>query len=262
MAGMRLTVLGCSGSVSGPASPASGYLLTAAGAPPLVLDLGGGTLGALQRYLDPADATILLSHLHADHCLDVAGLLVWRRYHPDARPGLTRVHAPSGAALRLGVASAERGGEVDDVSDVLDLRAWTPGETLVFGTLTVAVARVNHPCEAYGMRFTDPAGTTFVYTGDTGPCAAVTELAAGADVLLAEASWTDAPDRPVGVHLSGKQAGVLAREAGVGRLLLTHVPPWTSIDAVVAEARAEYDGDVHAVRAAEELELAPPRVHR
>lgn len=262
MTGMRLTVLGCSGSVSGPESPASGYLLTAAGAPPIVLDLGGGTLGALQRYADPSDATILLSHLHADHCLDVAGLLVWRRYHPGARPGLTRVHAPSGAALRLGVASAERGGEVDDVTDVLDLRPWVPGETLSLGPVAVEVALVDHPCEAYGMRFTDTAGATLVYTGDTGPCAAITALAAGADVLLAEASWTHAPDRPVGVHLSGTQAGVLAREAGVGRLLITHVPPWTSIDAVVAEARAEYAGDVHAVRAAEEIELAPVAVHR
>jgi ribonuclease BN (tRNA processing enzyme) len=257
MAAMRLTVLGCSGSVSGPESPASGYLLTSAGAPPLVLDLGGGTLGALQRYVDPADATVLLSHLHADHCLDVAGLLVWRRYHPHARPGLTRVHAPADAALRLGVASAGRGGEVDDVTDVLDLRPWVPGETVAFGPVTVEVALVDHPCEAYGMRFTGADGTIFVYTGDTGPCAAMTTLAAGADVLLAEASWTDAPDRPVGVHLSGTQAGVLAREAGVGRLLLTHVPPWTSIDAVVAEARAEYAGDVHAVRAAERIELAP-----
>ena len=262
MPDMRLTVLGCSGSVSGPESPASGYLITAAGAPPIVVDLGGGTLGALQRYADPADATILLSHLHADHCLDVAGLLVWRRYHPQARPGLTRVHAPSDAALRLGVASAERGGEVDDVTDVLDLRPWVPGEALALGPVTVEVALVDHPCEAYAMRFTDADGTTLVYTGDTGPCAAIGELARGADVLLAEASWTDAPDRPVGVHLSGTQAGVLAREAGVGRLLLTHVPPWTSIDAVVAEARAQYGGDVHAVRAAEEIELVPAQVHR
>jgi ribonuclease BN (tRNA processing enzyme) len=259
MTAMLLTVLGCSGSVPGPESPASGYLVTAPGAPPLVLDLGSGTLGALQRYLDPADAVFLLSHLHADHCLDVAGLLVWRRHHPQARAGLTRMYAPSDAAGRLGAASAECGGAVDDLSDVLDLRSWSDEQTAHFGSLSVQVARVEHPCEAYGMRITDDAGTTLVYTGDTGACPAVTALAAGADVLLAEASWTDAPDRPIGVHLSGSQAGQLAADAGVGRLLLTHIPPWTLRDAVVAEARAVYGGDVHAVRAAEVVRVASGR---
>jgi ribonuclease BN (tRNA processing enzyme) len=57
-------------------------------------------------------------------------------------------------------------------------------------------------------------------------------------VLLSEASWTDSPDRPAGVHLSGKEAGELGRKAGVGRLLLTHVAPWTDRDAVLAEAAA------------------------
>ncbi|MGB7360591.1 MAG: MBL fold metallo-hydrolase, partial [Mycobacterium sp.] len=51
--GVRITVLGCSGSVVGPDSPASGYLVTAPDTPPLVLDFGGGVLGALQRHADP-----------------------------------------------------------------------------------------------------------------------------------------------------------------------------------------------------------------
>ena len=64
---MRLTVLGCSGSVVGPDSPASGYLLQAPDSPPLVIDFGGGVLGALQRHVDPGSVHVLLSHLHADH---------------------------------------------------------------------------------------------------------------------------------------------------------------------------------------------------
>ncbi|MET0317797.1 MAG: MBL fold metallo-hydrolase, partial [Rhodococcus fascians] len=50
---VRITVLGCSGSVTGPDSPASGYLLTAPDTPPLAIDFGGGVLGALQRHADP-----------------------------------------------------------------------------------------------------------------------------------------------------------------------------------------------------------------
>src|SRR5574337_2045256 len=64
---VRLTVLGCSGSVVGPDSPASGYLLQAPDAPPLAIDFGGGVLGTLQRHVDPSSVQVLLSHLHADH---------------------------------------------------------------------------------------------------------------------------------------------------------------------------------------------------
>jgi ribonuclease BN (tRNA processing enzyme) len=85
-------------------------------------------------------------------------------------------------------------------------------------------------------------GRTLAYTGDTGPGAHLDELADGADVLLAEASWTDAPDRPAGVHLSGRQAGALARRAGVEWLLLTHLAPWSDRDAIFAEACAEFSG--------------------
>ncbi|NLG55504.1 MAG: MBL fold metallo-hydrolase [Rhodococcus sp.] len=246
---MRLTVLGCSGSVSGPDSPASGYLLSAPGTPPLVLDFGPGVLGALQRFADPGDVSIMLTHLHADHCLDFPGLLVWRRYHPSPPTGRALVYAPSDAACRLGVASAECGGETDDVSDTIDLHSWESGTPVEFGALTIRPQRVNHPPESYGLRITDADGRVLTYTGDTGWCDEVVELAKGADVLLSEASWTDSPDRPEGVHLSGTEAGRLASLAGVGELLLTHIPPWTSKEAVVAEAQAEFSGPVRAVTA-------------
>jgi ribonuclease BN (tRNA processing enzyme) len=97
------------------------------------------------------------------------------------------------------------------------------------------------------MRFTDPSGAVFVYSADTGICDAVYELARGADVFLCEASWTHSPGNPPDLHLSGTEAGRIAREVGVRELLLTHIPPWTSRDAVLAEAEAEFDGAVHAV---------------
>ena len=81
-------------------------------------------------------------------------------------------------------------------------------------------------------------------------CDEVVTLARGADVLLSEASWTHAPEkRPPGIHLSGTEAGQIATRAGVGELLLTHIPPWTSREDVIAEAKAEYSGPVHAVSA-------------
>ncbi|QBJ97995.1 MBL fold metallo-hydrolase [Rhodococcus sp. ABRD24] len=246
---MRITVLGCSGSVSGPDSAASGYLLTAPGTPPVVMDFGPGVLGALQRYADPGEATILLSHLHADHCLDMPGLLVWRRYHPNRPAGRALVYGPADSACRIGVASAECGGELDDISDTIDLRGWSDGQVVEIGELTVQARQVNHPPESYGFRVTSANGRTLVYTGDTGMCESVVELARGADILLSEASWTHAADRPEGIHLSGTEAGQIAARAGVGELLLTHIPPWTSREDVIAEAKAEFSGPVHAVSA-------------
>ena len=69
---MRVTVIGCSGSVPGPASPASCYLVEAdddgGRTWRVVLDLGNGALGPLQRHLDPTTLdAVLLSHLHHDH---------------------------------------------------------------------------------------------------------------------------------------------------------------------------------------------------
>ena len=84
---MRLTVVGCSGSYPGPESPASCYLVQAEHEGrtwSILLDLGNGALGALHRYVDPlAFDAVFLSHLHADHCIDMTSYYVLRKYHPD-----------------------------------------------------------------------------------------------------------------------------------------------------------------------------------
>ena len=132
-----MTVLGCSGSVVGPDSPASGYLLTAADTTPLVLDFGGGVLGALQRYVNPNDVDILLSHLHADHCLDLPGLFVWRRYHPVPATERGVMFGPGDTWTRLAAASSPLGGDLDDFADIFDVREWVDGEAVQIGSLTV-----------------------------------------------------------------------------------------------------------------------------
>lgn len=252
---MRLTVLGCSGSVSGPDSVASGYLLESPDAEPVAIDFGPGVLGVAQRFTDPGRLTVLLSHLHADHCLDVPGLLVWRRYHPEPVEGRVELWGPEGTALRIGAASAEIPGEIDDVSDTLDVRAFRDGGVERVNGYEVRTVHASHPPEAYSLRITRPGSGVLVYTGDTGYTDELVALSRGADVLLSEASWSDAPGRPEGLHMSGREAGRLAREAGVGRLLLTHIPPWTSREGVLEEARAEFDGHVHAVASGEQYEI-------
>lgn len=243
---MRLTILGCSGSTPGPDSAASGYLLEADGFV-LGLELGNGTLARLQSVRSPFDLdALVLTHLHADHCADFSALSVLRRYHPeppyDTRPRRLPVYAPEQAPVRLANAYAADEGEraTADLSDVYEFHSLHPG-TVHIGPFEVTSFVVDHPTPAFGIRVSH-GGRTLAYTGDTGPCAVLDDLAEGVDVLLSEASWTDAPDRPAGVHLSGRQAGALAARAGADRLLLTHIAPWTDRDAVLAEAKTEMSG--------------------
>jgi ribonuclease BN (tRNA processing enzyme) len=253
---MRLIVLGCSGSGPGPASPASGYLVQA-GATHLTLDLGNGTFGALQRHLDPwsLDA-VVFSHLHPDHCADFASLAVHRRYHPrppyDATarplPVLAPVEAPRRFAAAYATSEAERA--ETDMTDVFAFQPLTDGCSVEIAGVTVGAGAVEHPCEAYAVRV-EHEGATLVYSGDTGPCAGLVEAARGADVLLCEASWPHVTERwaepPRGVHLSGRQAGEHAAAAGVGRLLITHVPAWFDAQALLTEAKEAFGGPVELV---------------
>src|ERR1700747_3163067 len=101
MAGMQLTVIGCSGSFPGPDSPSSCYLLEAEGFR-LVLDMGHRALGGLQRYAElfSIDA-ICVSHLHADHCIDVGSYWIARQFAPDGPKPAIPVYGPPGTADRI-----------------------------------------------------------------------------------------------------------------------------------------------------------------
>lgn len=241
---MRLTVVGCSGSYPGPESPASCYLLEADDADGrtwrILLDLGSGALGALQQHADPLSVdAVFLSHLHPDHCLDLCGYYVLRRYHPSGPQPRIPVWGPDGTAERL----AEAYGLPLDPGMTGEFDFRVHGDAVTLGPFTVEARPVEHPVPAYGMRVT-AGGRVLVYTGDTAPCDALHTLAAGADLLLAEASFREADDNPPGIHLTGRDAGEVAARAGVDLLVLTHVPPWHEADEALEEARATYPGEI------------------
>ena len=237
---MRITVLGCSGSVVGPDSPASGYLLTAADTKPLVLDFGGGVLGALQRYVNPNDVDVLLSHLHADHCIDFTSYYVARKYHPDGAKPSIPVLGPTGTADRLARAydlPPEEGmhGEFDfrDHVDVTEI-----------GPFRIITAPANHPVEAYSIRV-EAGGRSLIFSGDTGGSDELVELSRGADLALYEASFLSRyDDLPPNLHLTAAQAAQYAARAGVDRLCLTHLVPWTPRDETMEEGSAAFDGEL------------------
>lgn len=262
---MRLVVVGSSGSFAGPESPASSYLVQVPDdvSPDgrewnLLLDMGNGALGALQRVLDPRRLDAVgLSHLHPDHFVDVCGLYVYLKYHPDRAAGVEgsdigalTVWGPSNTGERIGATYGLEAGE--SMESEFDFRTWVPGEVVRVGPLEIEPFRVYHPVEAFGVRVTGPSSlapgerVTLAYTGDTDYCDGVVDLARDVDLLLSEAAFQEGRDDAVdrGIHLTGRRAGELATAAGAKRLVLTHLPAWNDEGAARDEATAVYAGPV------------------
>jgi ribonuclease BN (tRNA processing enzyme) len=237
----KVTVVGCSGSYPGPQSPASCYLLEAdegGRTYRILLDLGNGALGHLHRYADPLTIdAVFLSHLHADHCLDMCGYYVMRKYHPTGPQPRIPVWGPEDTPGRM--ARAYDLPLNPGMTGEFDFRAH--GDPVRIGPFLVRAMPVVHPVAAFATSVT-VGGRSLVYSGDTGPCKELTAFAAGADVLLCEASFRDGETNPPDLHMTGSECGATALAAGVGRLVLTHVPPWHDPQAAYAEARTTWEG--------------------
>ncbi|MGH3366250.1 MAG: MBL fold metallo-hydrolase [Nocardioidaceae bacterium] len=237
-----------SGSYPGPDSPASCYLVEQqhdGRVFRVLLDLGNGALGELQRHveLDQVDA-VLLSHLHADHCLDLCGYYVVRRYAPDGPWSPLPVYGPEGTADRM--ARAYDLPPDPGMHREFDFRRLPAGPTDL-GPFRVSTTRVSHPVPAYAIRL-EADGRSLVYSGDTGESDALVQLADRTDLLLCEASFLENHHNPPNLHLTGRQAGEHATRAGVRRLVLTHIPPAIDSKQVLREAEATYSGDIEVAR--------------
>ena len=202
--------------------------------------------------IDPAQCHVAFSHMHADHCLDFPSLLVWRRFHPHAPS--QRVHDFIGREWPSSI-FPER--PVTIQINPMTFRILSPFrttklETLIstpqaglqnIGGLKIYAAEAVHTTESYLLRVQDGRGASLVYTGDTAYTENLVNLAAGADVLLCEATWCDREfGMPQGMHMCGQDAGKVAEQAGVGKLILTHIPPWGDSGSAVAAAKRHFTG--------------------
>lgn len=253
---MKLTVIGCAGSYPGPDSPASCYLVEEpyeGGIYRLVLEMGNGALGALQRHVELRDINaVAVSHLHADHSFDLSVYYVVSRYHPEGQMPRLPLYAPAGADRFL---SRSYGPEPDPgILKHFEYHDLSDGLVAELGPFTVTFAAVDHPVETYAMRL-EAGGRTLVYSGDTGPFEALDELASGADVFLCEASFVESKVNPPHLHLTGAEAGASATKAGVGRLLITHIPAWTDSGEVERDTKGAWDGPLHLVNAGDVFEI-------
>ena len=246
---MRLIVLGSNGTYPTPGRPASGYVV--GGSVDVVLDLGPGTFPALlEREIMPA--AIVLTHRHGDHCLDVFPLLNHLRFdRPDVRK--VPLLAPEGVAEAL--ATFLEAGPDHAFYEVFAPDTIAPGDTLSFGDLELSFGAAAHPVPAVSIAVED-GRRKLVYSGDTGPGGSLDQLAAGADLLLCEATHQGEPlPERLPFHMHAVEAGDAAARAGVGSLVVTHVAPTLDSSVSVAEAEEWFDGPVSHASPGMEVEV-------
>ncbi|HTT52069.1 MAG TPA: MBL fold metallo-hydrolase [Streptosporangiaceae bacterium] len=235
---MRLTVLGGCGAWPEAGQACSGFLVEQDGFR-LLLEAGYATLPRLLGLVSAAQVdAVFISHGHPDHCADLNPLLRARALG-GAPVAPLPVFAPPGALDA--VLALDRPGMLAGACTVTEFR---PGDRLGIGPFRAETRLLPHWLPNAGLRLVG-GGRALAYTGDSGDGAGITALAERADLLLAEATYVDqvpAADQP---FLScARQAGQQAAQAGVARLMLTHLWPGTDPRAAQAAAAAGYGGGI------------------
>lgn len=232
---MRLTILGKSPAWQDAGGACSGYLLQEGDAT-VLLDCGNGVFGKLRQFVDYVDVdAVVVSHMHADHFVDVVpysyALIHAPRQQPvpvppwpgtDA-PARPRLFLPPGGRQTIRTIVGAWGNE-ELVEQAFDVAEYAPEEGVEVGPLRFAFSQVPHFIEAFGVAVTSADGDgRLVFGADSRPSDEVVELARGADVLLIEATLPRPERTGVRGHLTAREAGEHGRRARVGRVVLTHI---------------------------------------
>ena len=239
---MTLTILGRCGSYPGPGEACSGYLVRTEQTT-LMVDAGSGTLANLQRHVTIEDVdAIVVTHEHPDHWTDLTGFYVASKYYFALRD--VPVFAPATVRDHVYYSDAP-----------FDWRIVTDGDRVTFRDVELRFAKTNHPPETLAVRI-DSGGRAMAYSADTASGWSFSSLGDGIDLALCEATYLDNDDHNgKDHHLSAKQAGEMARAAGVGRLVLTHLQPGTDPNESRREGTAAFGREVDIAEENERYEV-------
>ena len=211
-----------------------------------MFDLGTGAPANLRRYVDyDRIGAVVVSHMHADHFLDLIPLRYALRYGPRRRAAKLPLYLPPGGLgmlKQLVSAFAPEGG--DFLSDVYDLHEYDPSKTLAIDGATLRFAHTAHYIPAFAIRW-DRGAASVTYSADTAPDDRVVELARDSDVFLCEATLRHGEVEPgLRGHSTAADAGAMARRAGVRRLILTHYLEESTARDLDEAARETFAGTV------------------
>jgi ribonuclease BN (tRNA processing enzyme) len=198
--------------------------LRAAGLPgPVLLDCGATSLSALRHLgLDPGEITaVVVSHLHGDHFGGLPFLILDGQFSRRTRPltiagppGLARRLADTMECLFPGSAATPRRFRVD-------IAELAPGPAAAICGMAVSAWSADHPSGAPALILRlGLAGKTLAYTGDTAWTGALTEAAADADLLIAEAYYRD---KDIPFHLRHADLVAHRDQLTARRVILTHM---------------------------------------
>ncbi|MGK2955327.1 MAG: MBL fold metallo-hydrolase [Solirubrobacterales bacterium] len=252
---MKLTVLGKSPSWQDAGGACSGYLVSLDGVT-ILLDCGNGVFGKLRSFHDYVDVdAIFISHLHADHFMDLVPYAFALTHAPrqqpvpvDRWPGTDDpsrppLFAPPGARANFRTLGSTFGME-NLIEDAFDLREYDPADTIKVGPLSLSFREVPHFTQTFAIEITEASGARITYGADCRPNEALVEFAADTDLLITEATLPRPERTGVRGHLTPAEAGEHAAAANAKRLLMTHISDELDPDWALAEAGGKYDGPV------------------
>lgn len=257
---MRLTVLGKSPSWQDAGGACSGYLVEDGDASVLI-DCGNGVFSKLRLYRDytRVDA-VLVTHLHADHFLDLVPYAYALTYAPRQQPvavarwpgtehpARPRLIGPPATAETLRTIVGAWGPE-DLIDNAFKIEEYDEDSKLEIGSLRFCFRGVPHFKETYAIRAEATNGTgRFVFGADHGPNPALIEFTDGADLLLVEATLPRPERTGIRGHLTPREAAEHGKAGHAKRLVLTHISDELDELWALREARAAFDGPVELAR--------------
>lgn len=237
-------MLGSSSSVPRSGRACSSYLIESTKAA-LVCDLGPGAFANLRRFIgyQQLDA-VFITHMHADHFLDLIMLRNALKYGPQRREAKLPVYLPASGERSLHAVASGVGSDTsgDFFEDVFDLRTYQADNTLSVEDYQLNFAQTVHYIDAYAIRV-QCNDAVLTYSADTAPCANVVTLARDSNLFVCE-STLGPQGRENGSrgHCSAREAALMAQEAHVKELLLTHYGSESSPQRLEQEARRHFQG--------------------
>jgi ribonuclease BN (tRNA processing enzyme) len=223
--------------------------------PPILLDTGNGlevVRALIDAGVDPLRVQdVFISHRHADHSGGLDPLLLWRRLR-ILKTGQTIAEIPARVYAEPRVLEAfgrfldvTSSGTIPAYGAALQLTPLLDGQpaALPHGGQIVPFLVDHAPVDGGALGcVVEIDGLRIAYSGDTRPSARLVEAVQGVDVLLHEAGGLDQDAEVVHrhAHSTAGDAGRAAREAGVARLVLTHIPDDDLVEPMRTEAAAAF----------------------